>query len=176
MCLLRPLTAHVALSLLTLYVTGLAIKFTKSGGVELRVTGRRLDRVSSLEQASSSSEFPASPSPSVASSAGETGHSGAQQEMARYRLDFSIKDSGIGITPEQLALLFHTFSQVQHMSGEYGGTGLGKQRHERKDGGVRGDDAPFDARVRLICCSAPCSHLLCALCRSALWVCLCQAL
>lgn len=31
--------------------------------------------------------------------------------------------SGIGISPAQLAKLFKSFSQVQHMSGEYGGTG-----------------------------------------------------
>jgi CheY-like chemotaxis protein len=42
-----------------------------------------------------------------------------------YELSFEIKDTGIGISPTQLALLFRSFSQVQHINGEYGGTGLG---------------------------------------------------
>jgi hypothetical protein len=35
------------------------------------------------------------------------------------------QDTGIGISPTQLAALFQAFTQVEHMSGEYGGTGLG---------------------------------------------------
>jgi signal transduction histidine kinase len=38
--------------------------------------------------------------------------------VERWLLTCSIRDTGIGITGEQMQLLFQTFSQVQHMSGE----------------------------------------------------------
>ena len=43
----------------------------------------------------------------------------------RFEVEVRVKDTGIGISPAQLAKLFRSFSQVQHVSGEYGGTGLG---------------------------------------------------
>ena len=43
----------------------------------------------------------------------------------RWLLVVSVKDSGIGISSASLAKLFKTFSQVQHSTAEFGGTGLG---------------------------------------------------
>jgi PAS domain S-box-containing protein len=42
------------------------------------------------------------------------------------KLQFSVQDNGIGITPEQMPLLFQSFSQVDSsMTRKYAGTGLG---------------------------------------------------
>ena len=47
-------------------------------------------------------------------------------EDGRNCLDFTVQDSGIGITPQQRERLFQPFSQGDHgISGVYGGTGLG---------------------------------------------------
>ncbi len=39
-----------------------------------------------------------------------------------YELELKVTDSGIGIDQKHLQGLFKSFSQVQHASGEYGGT------------------------------------------------------
>ena len=82
------------------------------GGVELRIVGRRL-AVEKAEANTGDSNALAVP----------TLPASAEPEL--YELHVSVKDSGMGISPSQLPLLFRTFSQVQHSSGEYGGTGLG---------------------------------------------------
>jgi signal transduction histidine kinase/CheY-like chemotaxis protein len=49
-----------------------------------------------------------------------------EQLADRVKLKFSVRDSGIGMTPEQSARLFQAFSQVDTSTArKYGGTGLG---------------------------------------------------
>lgn len=159
-----------------------AIKFTRTGGVAVRLTGKRLpvhdeSRVQSRQSSAASAAQDASPSPqavptvcssalmrtrtlamrassasphtpsrsldagaqaapaAAASTGGANNSSGgannAPASEERWQLTCSIRDTGIGITAEQMQLLFQTFSQVQHMSGEYGGTG---QTHTQGQG------------------------------------------
>ena len=75
------------------------------------------------------------------------GHANTRASTApEYQLEFRISDSGIGITQAQLTRLFRSFSQVQHMSGEYGGTGLGlvisKRLIEAFGGEIHVDSTP----------------------------------
>ncbi len=73
-----------------------AVKFTHQGEVELRV--------------------------GVLSEASQNAHSAPES----VHLRFSVRDTGIGIAPNELALLFKKFSQVDaSTTRRYGGTGLG---------------------------------------------------
>ena len=75
-----------------------ASKFTEKGKITLRVT-------------------PVFQPASVVSAAGPTGMSALQ---------FTVRDTGIGMTPEQLGKLFQAFEQADSStSKKYGGTGLG---------------------------------------------------
>lgn len=85
-----------------------AIKFTKAGGVDLSVDLR----VATASSADASGD-----------DIHQTGASSASH--SRHYVSFRIMDTGIGISEEQIDMLFQSFTQVQHMSGEYGGTGLG---------------------------------------------------
>ncbi|XP_004346386.2 two-component hybrid sensor and regulator histidine kinase [Capsaspora owczarzaki ATCC 30864] len=111
-----------------------AIKFTRRGHVELRVTGEWVTSTSSTtaevtndnsnsnsnsDNNSNNSLAPPTDAQAAASPAA------ASSDSPRFKLRVSVKDTGIGISPAQLATLFQPFSQVHHSRGELGGTGLG---------------------------------------------------
>ncbi|MGC1310268.1 MAG: ATP-binding protein [Phormidesmis sp.] len=90
-----------------------SVKFTAKGGVSIQV---KVDRISGEE---------------------------ALQESAScdYKIQFLIKDTGIGIAEEKISHLFKPFSQVDaSITRRYGGTGLGlaisKQLIEMMDGEI----------------------------------------
>jgi signal transduction histidine kinase/CheY-like chemotaxis protein len=119
-----------------------AIKFTKTGGVQLIVTGQPLSPAAELAlrhvntsprngigSGALTSRSRTSPALSAVASPGpissSPGRATPSESVRHYQLEFEIRDTGIGITPAQVSMLFKSFSQVQHINGEYGGTGLG---------------------------------------------------
>ena len=88
-----------------------AVKFTENGQVALRV------RAASAAAAAAES---------VAGSAWPAFGAGAGDEEDGSLLAFSVTDTGIGIAPENLAVIFGAFQQGDGtLSRRYGGTGLG---------------------------------------------------
>ncbi|HEY2929336.1 ATP-binding protein [Piscinibacter sp.] len=65
---------------------------------------------------------------------------------ATVRLRFEVKDSGIGIGPEQLAAIFEPFVQAPDVQRRFGGTGLGLSI-SRQLLGLMGSDIHVDSRV-----------------------------
>ena len=62
----------------------------------------------------------------VAPSATSSSSPSPQTTATRYELEFSVRDTGIGILPSRMHRLFRSFSQVDaSTTREYGGTGLG---------------------------------------------------
>ena len=54
------------------------------------------------------------------------------QSESRVELRFSVQDSGIGMTPEQMSRLFSAFSQADSSTTrQFGGTGLGLIHFEK---------------------------------------------
>jgi signal transduction histidine kinase len=89
----------------------LAIKFTKFGGVALAVNLIPLDQPTATEDEGLIKRQ----SSSALTMKSSMERSSSQSTGAIYRLGFSVTDTGIGISPVQLAKLFKSFSQVQHM-------------------------------------------------------------
>jgi signal transduction histidine kinase/DNA-binding response OmpR family regulator len=86
---------------------GNAIKFTDKGEVTVEVKTRELTNEDG-------------------GGAGSQGFAPSTSVSPRYEIQFAVKDTGIGIRADRLALLFRSFSQVDSStSRQYGGTGLG---------------------------------------------------
>jgi signal transduction histidine kinase/CheY-like chemotaxis protein len=79
-----------------------AVKFTEKGEVEVNVKAELLDGTADQDLAT-------------------------EDEVSRkYKIIFAVRDTGVGISAEQLKLLFQPFSQGDtSMTRRYGGTGLG---------------------------------------------------
>ncbi|MFP5274929.1 response regulator [Coleofasciculus sp.] len=91
-----------------------AVKFTQSGEVIVSLSAEKLDYEQWEHRETTTSTD--SPTLSITPSAA-TPH---------YRIQFAVKDTGIGIPPERLNRLFQPFSQVDSSTTrKYGGTGLG---------------------------------------------------
>jgi CheY-like chemotaxis protein len=88
-----------------------SVKFTQSGEVIVSVNAEKLD-YEQWERLETKTSLTPQITPSAA-----TPH---------YRIQFAVKDTGIGIPPERLNRLFQPFSQVDSSTTrKYGGTGLG---------------------------------------------------
>lgn len=94
-----------------------ATKFTETGEVVVKVTAKQIFEI------------------------GVNGEESEELPTGNYEIQFIVKDTGIGIPPDRLNLLFRAFSQIDSSTTrKYGGTGLGlaisKRLSEMMDGGM----------------------------------------
>lgn len=95
--------------------------------------------------------------------------SGIRQDNNEYELHFSVRDTGVGISPDCQSQLFLSFSQVHASNGRFGGTGLGLAISRRlcemmsgriwvESTGVPGEGATFHFTIQLPVCDQPEQH------------------
>ncbi len=85
-----------------------SIKFTEKGEVSVRI---KLSKVDAADAVAANSK---------------TGDAKSDQIPTFYKVQFSVKDTGIGISQDKISRLFQPFSQVDSsVTRQYGGTGLG---------------------------------------------------
>ncbi|HBE20615.1 MAG TPA: hypothetical protein DEG17_10940 [Cyanobacteria bacterium UBA11149] len=90
-----------------LNLLGNAVKFTTAGEIII-VISSVVSRESSIAEEITENQAP------------------TKENGAKYPIQFAVKDTGIGISPERMNLLFQPFSQVDSsIARKYGGTGLG---------------------------------------------------
>jgi len=120
---------------------GNSLKFTEQGEVALSISSERISRDNG---------------------SGEEGKEAA--DAHEYEIHFTVKDTGIGISPDRMNRLFQSFSQVDASTARrYGGTGLGlaisKRLSELMGGtmwvestGVPGEGSAFHFTIRAESC------------------------
>ncbi len=114
-----------------------AVKFTEQGEVALLISGEQLGpnqrpgcpHPLPLPPPGGEGEI-ASPSPYMGEGAGGEGKqqnpAQTQADTPTWRVQVSVRDNGIGISPNQMNRLFQSFSQADtSTTRKYGGTGLG---------------------------------------------------
>ena len=115
-----------------------ATKFTEAGEVVVKVTAKLIPETAvEITQANSISQINvgldsevSNHQPVLNSSLSDSEATDAkyleQSEISNYEIQFTVRDTGIGIPPDRKNILFRAFSQVDSSTTrKYGGTGLG---------------------------------------------------
>ena len=117
---------------------GNATKFTEAGEVVVKVTAKPIadtavevtqtNSISHINIGLDSEEF--SHKPALSSSLSDSDAADSKylepSEISNYEIQFTVRDTGIGISPDRKNILFRAFSQVDSSTTrKYGGTGLG---------------------------------------------------
>ncbi|WP_080801696.1 PAS domain-containing hybrid sensor histidine kinase/response regulator [Desulfamplus magnetovallimortis] len=141
-----------------------AVKFTEKGEIVISVALDDSDTENKVspEKAAVNKEAIPSPDNSFSNCNGLT--------CSDVFLRFSVKDSGIGLNPEQIEFLFEAFSQADDsITRKYGGTGLGlsicSQLTDMMDGKIWAESTPgkgttFTFTVKLQCSQTVKHHFL----------------